>query len=281
MQGGNKFSQVPEWVLDADISDGAFRLYAALLRYAKQSTKEAFPARSTLAKRLRKNPKSIDRYIRELTEVGALKVQEQYKKGTNMRTSNLYTVVTDRPEVATSTSPPIEEGSDIEVATGRDTSVATGRDTDVAHNETHVNDTHKNEESAANATRPEPSQEVAVIQGELVPAEEPKRSNKSPEHLATDDAYEKTGKAFNFIATRGIAKWLIHDRGLTPERASDAIVAVYQMGKPITKQVLGQLIDGHLSNGGNRRPTTTDRINNTLAMGEELQAMLDQQRRAS
>ena len=52
-----RFSIVPEWVLDADISDAAVRLYAVLLRYG-QSSGQRMPSRRTLADRLRK--KSVD-----------------------------------------------------------------------------------------------------------------------------------------------------------------------------------------------------------------------------
>jgi hypothetical protein len=72
----------------------------------------------------------------------------------------------------------------------------------------------------------------------------PDTRSQTPEHRATDDAYAKTGKAFNFIATRQIAKWAIHDRGKSEAQVSEAIVSSYRAGKPITKQVIGQYLDG-------------------------------------
>jgi hypothetical protein len=275
--GGNKFSQVPEWVLDADISDGAFRLYAALLRYADQDTGHAYPARSTLATRLRKTPKSIDRYLKELSEIGALKAYARFENG--QQKSNNYTVVTRNPNAggATQMSPPSDRGGDTDVPRGATATSPLGA-TQMSHRTT-PNERHPmNEESAANATRPEPAPEDDVIQGELIPSDDtPKPSNKSLEQLATEDAYEKTGKAFAFVPVRQMVKWLIHDRGLPPEVASQAVVMVYEMGKPITKQVLGQLIDGHIRTGSNQRPTTTDRITETARLIQEMEA--EQQRR--
>ena len=56
-----RFSIVPEWVLDADISDAALRLYAVLLRYG-QSSGNRMPSRALLARRLRKKSKdTVDR----------------------------------------------------------------------------------------------------------------------------------------------------------------------------------------------------------------------------
>ena len=69
--------------------------------------------------------------------------------------------------------------------------------------------------------------------------------NQTPHHRATDKAYEATGKAFNFIAVRTMTKWMLEERGLTEDQATQAIVDVYQLGKPISKQTLGQLIDGY------------------------------------
>ena len=69
--------------------------------------------------------------------------------------------------------------------------------------------------------------------------------NQTPHHRATDKAYEATGKAFNFIAVRTMTKWMLEERGLTEGQATQAIVDVYQLGKPISKQTLGQLIDGY------------------------------------
>ena len=69
--------------------------------------------------------------------------------------------------------------------------------------------------------------------------------NQTPHHRATDKAYEATGKAFNFIAVRTMTKWMLEERGLTEDQATQAIVDLYQLGKPISKQTLGQLIDGY------------------------------------
>lgn len=63
------------------------------------------------------------------------------------------------------------------------------------------------------------------------------------EQSVTRAAYEELGKAFNFIAVRGIVKWAIHDRGAEPEAVRHALVAIHQGGRPITKQT----VDQHLS----------------------------------
>jgi hypothetical protein len=91
----DRFSIVPEWLLDAAISDAAVRLYAVLLRYG-QTSGARMPARSTLARRMnKKSTDTIDRAMRELVECGAVVVQHRFDGG--QRLTNDYLVRTSRP----------------------------------------------------------------------------------------------------------------------------------------------------------------------------------------
>ncbi|MDX6244773.1 MAG: hypothetical protein QOE76_2496 [Frankiales bacterium] len=84
----DRFAIVPEWLLDADVSDTAIRLYAVLLRYG-QTSGARMPGRATLARRLHKrSTDSVDRAMRELVEIGAVHVQHRYSSG--LRLTNLY-----------------------------------------------------------------------------------------------------------------------------------------------------------------------------------------------
>ncbi|MGH8969604.1 MAG: hypothetical protein ACRDV1_06605, partial [Actinomycetes bacterium] len=89
------FALVPEWVLDAEISDGAVRLYAVLLRYG-QSSGARMPGRSTLARRLRKrSTDTVDRAMKELVGIGAINVEHRYDGA--QRLTNRYHVRTASP----------------------------------------------------------------------------------------------------------------------------------------------------------------------------------------
>lgn len=108
-----RFSIVPEWILDADITHSALRVYAILARYADNETLEAFPSRETLAQRARCNVKTIDRAVQELQEIGAL--FKSHRKANNGFQSNVYTLRripakmgsdTNVARVATPMSPP-------------------------------------------------------------------------------------------------------------------------------------------------------------------------------
>jgi len=79
----------------------------------------------------------------------------------------------------------------------------------------------------------------------------------------TDAAYEAINKSAKYIALRQVAKWCVNDRGVTAEQFTAAVVAVYELGKPITKQTIGQQLDGYLGRGGFK---TRDQQANDTAM---------------
>jgi len=89
------FAPVPEWVLDAAVSDCAVRLFAVLLRYG-QSSGARMPSRATLAKRLRKaSTDTVDRAMRELVALGAVTVERRRADGVNQ--TNRYHLRTHHP----------------------------------------------------------------------------------------------------------------------------------------------------------------------------------------
>lgn len=129
-----RFSIIPEWILDSDISDRAIRVYCILARYADSETLQAFPSRETLAKRAHCHYKSIDRAIDELVKIGAI-VKRHRKSGESYQ-SNLYTL----RRVRTALSLPTDTGDE-----GVRTPVSPGTDTVVHLTRTNelepVNDT--------------------------------------------------------------------------------------------------------------------------------------------
>jgi hypothetical protein len=104
----DRFAIVPEWLLDADISDAAVRLYAVLLRYG-QSSGSRMPSRATLARRLRKrSTDSVDRAMKELVGIGAVRIEHRYAGA--QRLTNAYHVRTSRPPRNDPPSPPDRGG---------------------------------------------------------------------------------------------------------------------------------------------------------------------------
>lgn len=71
------FAILPEWILDADISDRAVRLYAVLRRYADGKGR-ARPSRAKLAIRLRCSLSSVKRGLKELQDIGSVTVRQRY-----------------------------------------------------------------------------------------------------------------------------------------------------------------------------------------------------------
>src|SRR3954451_5706794 len=90
------FAIVPEWVLDAEISDAALRLYAVLLRYG-QTSGHRMPGRRLLASRLHKRSRdSVDRALKELVGIGAVVVQHRRQGPVNL--TNRYVLRSTPPQ---------------------------------------------------------------------------------------------------------------------------------------------------------------------------------------
>lgn len=90
-----RFAIVPEWIIDADISDSAYRLYSILLRYGQTSGKR-MPGRALLAQRLRKRSKdTVDRAMIELVAIGAVRVERRRQGRQNL--TNRYHLMSTPP----------------------------------------------------------------------------------------------------------------------------------------------------------------------------------------
>ena len=89
-----RFAILPEWVITANISDGAFRMYSMLLRYGNNSGVR-MPSRALLAHRLHRSVDSIDRALRELVSAGTVRIQRRHSG--HQFLSNRYCVRTSAP----------------------------------------------------------------------------------------------------------------------------------------------------------------------------------------
>jgi hypothetical protein len=89
------FAIVPEWIIDADISDCAYRLYSILLRYG-QTSGQRMPGRALLAQRLKKRSKdTVDRAMKELVAIGAVVVERRRHGRQNL--TNRYHLMSTPP----------------------------------------------------------------------------------------------------------------------------------------------------------------------------------------
>jgi hypothetical protein len=112
-----RFSMIPEWVLDAGVSDKAIRLYCVLARYADNETHRAFPSRETLAKRMGCHAKSVDRAASELLKIGAVTKKQRHNS------SLVYTLIMSRgvDRGVQGVATPVSRGVDTDVHLTRTT----------------------------------------------------------------------------------------------------------------------------------------------------------------
>jgi hypothetical protein len=92
------FAVVPEWVIDSEISDAAFRVYSLLLRFGNTSG-QRMPSRKLLAVRLHRSVDAIDRAVRELADHGLLRVEHRRAGRRNL--TNRYHLTTRQPSPTT------------------------------------------------------------------------------------------------------------------------------------------------------------------------------------
>lgn len=94
------FSQIPDWITDSDISDGAYRLFGVLCTYASRDTRKCHPARSTLAQRIGKTDRMVDKYLKELVGIGCIEtIPRMSEDNPKVQTSNEYTLRLIPPDI--------------------------------------------------------------------------------------------------------------------------------------------------------------------------------------
>lgn len=90
------WAMVPLWVI-VGASANAVKLYALLAaRWADRDTASCFPSKQTIASSLGVSESTVERTIKELVEIGALKVESR-RRPDGSPTSNLYTLVQVEP----------------------------------------------------------------------------------------------------------------------------------------------------------------------------------------
>lgn len=100
------FAVVPEWVIHAELSDAAFRLYCLLLRFGNGSG-QRMPSRRLLAIRLHRSMDSVDRALRELESARVVVVERRRRDGANL--TNRYHVRTSPPAKTDAAARPEDE----------------------------------------------------------------------------------------------------------------------------------------------------------------------------
>lgn len=108
IQADNYFAIIPEWVLYAEMSSNAVRLYCVLRRYADTQGK-CHPSRATLASQCQISQPTLSKAVEELMTIGALEVRHRRTKQGDY-TSNQYTVISINPNgVGKKVTPPSKD----------------------------------------------------------------------------------------------------------------------------------------------------------------------------
>lgn len=91
VEGFTPYAQIPVWILrKPDLSLGSKALYGALMTYADNRTKLAFPGQEQVASDLGCTVRTVYKYMKELEESGILSVERRRNKQTGNFYANHY-----------------------------------------------------------------------------------------------------------------------------------------------------------------------------------------------
>jgi len=227
----DRFSMVPEWVLDADIGDCALRLYAVLLRYGN-STGARMPSRATLAARLHKRSvDTVDRALAELIRLGALRVEHRW--ACQQRLTNRYRIRTSRPArhepASTTASGPGPGGGRTDAAT-RTKSAGGGR-TDRGRVAARIG--HDREPSTETPPPPPPPPPAGPLRSSAGPAGRPSpadmgRSNGTDPDIGSVEHWHRRHQ--DLLTGCGIISWQAWDDHVAQVRAARSAA-----GQPLSR----------------------------------------------
>tara|TARA_R110002012_G_scaffold99994_1_gene238519 strand:+ start:64 stop:534 length:471 start_codon:yes stop_codon:yes gene_type:complete len=108
------FAIIPRWVLLSDITPGAVRTYCVLNDMAGKD-KPAFPSHRYLANLCNCSRASVKRYIEELVEIGAIRVQHRTRIDNKGQSSNYYWVMHNQEAMPIFNSPKVTDELGVQV----------------------------------------------------------------------------------------------------------------------------------------------------------------------
>jgi hypothetical protein len=147
------YAIVPNWISEAEISDGALRLWIVLYGYADRDTGTCYPHRATLAERLSVSSKrTVDRYLNELKTLGCVKIEHQFNGGGG-QLGSIYHLNEEPGGWATDCT-----GGASQIAQGASNILRRGGDTDCPQEEQ-----EPNEQEPSNNATPKWSDEVEAL----------------------------------------------------------------------------------------------------------------------
>jgi hypothetical protein len=237
------FAVVPEWVLDADVSAQAIRLYAVLRRYADQHSGQAFPSRRTLAARLRvASTRTVDAALDDLLRIGAVDISAQVRGDGGNGTSRYTVRGVQKPRNVQKSRTPAQQTAPGGAA---DCTPPVQQIAQAPAQQTAQLEPEPLEPKPRNQT-PAPTEQGADEDGRHLRAvddEEAKLRGKLAQTLAAEH-YEATGKLGGskaFLAVRGIVLGAL-TAGHAEQQIRAALAHLRARGRSVTNPTLGPLL---------------------------------------
>jgi Helix-turn-helix domain len=258
------FAVVPEWVLDADVSAQAIRLYAVLRRYADQRTGHAHPSRRTLADRMRvASTRTVDAALDDLVRIGAVEIFTRSRDDGGRSTSGYVVRGVQKLPTVQKMHTPVQQTAQGYAADCAPPAqqAAQGPAQQTAQLEPEPLEPEPLEPEPTNQT-PAPAEQARPLR--VVDDEDGKLRAKLAQTIAAEH-YEATGKLGgqrSFLGLRGIVARAL-EVGHSEAAVRAALAHLRGRGRSVTNSTLGPLLadprtmtsDGHRSvTGSNYGP---------------------------
>lgn len=220
----------------------------ALADYADEEL-SCFPSHKKTAERVGASVATVKRAIARLTEGDYIRVEKRNRNDGSI-TSNRYVINVARQDPPVHSDPRVKMNPPqvtvtrpqvIAMTRPQVTSDPTpGHSYDLAEPALIPELTPSEPGGAADADAGDGIEDAEAIEDALDIAVE----EKPVWDVIAKRAYDSTDGALAYMGTRGIAKWAVEKKGRTPQDVEAAIASLWRAGRAMTKQSVGQVLDG-------------------------------------
>lgn len=234
--------QATSWVwAHSDAKGNDLLVLLAVADAANKQGQRSCQAVRTVAEMARVSVRTAHRSLRKLEETGQI-----IRRGNDPRYAGA--VIYDLPGVET--GGPVKRGGDnltppSETGRGGDKSGTQGVSNRVEGGDT-VGIQPQYPTGTPQKDNPTGSAEADadVVDAELVEVEP---VTEDPWTIVATKAYDSTDGALNYLGMRAIAKWAIEHKRVEPFQVEWAMAELWRSGRAVTKQTVGQFLDGYLN----------------------------------
>lgn len=259
------------WARQQIAPDSGSKALLLLLAEIANDQGETWRSQQYLADILQVHRTTVNANLRKLREVGLITAQERYWEDTHKRRSNYIILQLDQSFTT-------QENPCSETLHGTEEPCSSTLQTHVAFSPEpcsvtlqHVNNKQTTKQTTSLSVADAPQAEA------LIPL--PEEKHVASKQYVAKKLYDASKGALHYQGMMEIAGWALKSYAdLSPEDVGKAMWAIYQRGRPVTKQALGQALQGFSNSRGavERNMVVGERMMENLRRQSETLGVLEQ-----